>query len=502
MNTPRASIVIIVLLVLAGMSDVAFGSCASAYRLTTKPSVGPGSYIWTEGYFIPSYVSDAPPHMYSPTAAPPVTFDFGGVFWALGHGHPDVGTGDDSGALDPFDWFEYAYNRNYPNPLYYAGVVSASWDDAGVDGCVEGSECTAVLLSDRYDGDAHFALVTALNTGSTTYLTQPGTDPAGNASPIILRPIPAPIADAFALPNFDLVFAVTLRSVLGALYEHPSCASATAGYRIFAQRVPSGAVSPDDRDPDNGDWFLPDRADGSPQELTPLDQDVRLLIPCEASNDDVIIAVQLEFDSEFKTPLLSADGIFCTNPPPPPFYTRFSCGHTDYPCEPQPCADADADGLLSCAGDCDDANPGCTVDCTDGDGDGFCVTSDCDDTNGGVHEDTPEINDGLDNTCPGSPGYGLIDEISGLAGFPDPADPTRFSWPAQNGATAYEVARAESSDFLAGCTTTTRTEPYWIDTEEPGASQLFFYLVRPLTPNPGSWGAGSSLLERTPACSN
>ena len=37
----------------------------------------------------------------------------------------------------------------------------------------------------------------------------------------------------------------------------------------------------------------------------------------------------------------------------------------------------------------------------------------CDDADGAVHPGAPEINDGLDNQCPGDAGYGQIDELEG-----------------------------------------------------------------------------------------
>ena len=53
-----------------------------------------------------------------------------------------------------------------------------------------------------------------------------------------------------------------------------------------------------------------------------------------------------------------------------------------------------------------------------------------------------EVNDGLDNQCPGDAGRGLVDEISGIAGFNTFDDKTRFSWMSQSGAVSYEVARS------------------------------------------------------------
>ena len=63
--------------------------------------------------------------------------------------------------------------------------------------------------------------------------------------------------------------------------------------------------------------------------------------------------------------------------------------------------DDDFDGLSECAGDCDDANLNCTTDCTDADGDGFCVTTDCNDGSDAAFPGNLEVCDGIDNNCDG-----------------------------------------------------------------------------------------------------
>jgi len=197
--------------------------------------------------------------------------------------------------------------------------------------------------------------------------------------------------------------------------------------------------------------------------------------------------------------------------------------------------DADADGY-TILNDCDDTNnaifpgapqlcDGLNNDCddvgwpvvspneTDDDGDGYvecdpwvggdpAVTdgADCDDTNPTRYPGAPEINDGIDNQCPGDRGYGLIDEFSGGAGFPDPGMPDRFSWPSQAGATSYEAARSTSPDFSTGCEKFITTETHWEDTTAPLQGEILHYLCRPLTPYPGSWGANSARVERTDIC--
>ena len=183
--------------------------------------------------------------------------------------------------------------------------------------------------------------------------------------------------------------------------------------------------------------------------------------------------------------------------------------------------DADADGhcadVDNCAGD---PNP----DQSDGDGDllgdvcdncpewpnpaqhdvdadGWGAACDCADGDPTIYPGAGEINDGLDNQCFGDDGFGLTDEISGLAGFYNPADKNEFSWPPQTGATRYQVARADTADFLAGCVTFPLTpNPSIVDAEAVPSGELRVYMVRSTHPNVGSWGATSSGIERDPPC--
>jgi len=149
--------------------------------------------------------------------------------------------------------------------------------------------------------------------------------------------------------------------------------------------------------------------------------------------------------------------------------------------------------------------------CTDEDQDGVCVDQDifgvdCDDADPLVYSDAPEVNDGLDQQCPGDPGFGLIDEIPGLASFGQGPDNTvdreQFHWFPQTGARLYQVVRSDRADFTSVCTLVTTPDRYWVDPDPPPPGQVQFYMTRAFTPHAGSWGVDSEELERTLSCGN
>ena len=54
--------------------------------------------------------------------------------------------------------------------------------------------------------------------------------------------------------------------------------------------------------------------------------------------------------------------------------------------------------------------------------------------------------------------------------------------------------------FVAACVRVTTVAPFWNDKNDPRQGAVFFYLMRPLTPNAGSWGQDSSGVERAAIC--
>jgi hypothetical protein len=122
--------------------------------------------------------------------------------------------------------------------------------------------------------------------------------------------------------------------------------------------------------------------------------------------------------------------------------------------------------------------------------------SDCDDGNAQVHPGAPEINDGLDNQCPGDPGFGSVDEVTGVR-YPFLVNDSVMVWTPQSGATRYDVARSPYRDFHSGCSITSATTTQLIDATVPAPGEEFYFLVRASAPWVGSWGTRSSGVERT-----
>ena len=129
------------------------------------------------------------------------------------------------------------------------------------------------------------------------------------------------------------------------------------------------------------------------------------------------------------------------------------------------------------------------------DGDGFGAACDCNDNNVAINPNAIETNDGVDENC-----NGAVDELSGTMGFFDPGDKTRLSWPAQSGATRYQVAKGTSRQFDVGCATAIVFVTEFIDPTTPAPGVVSYFDVRALFPNRGSWGLNSSGAERTIPC--
>ena len=160
-------------------------------------------------------------------------------------------------------------------------------------------------------------------------------------------------------------------------------------------------------------------------------------------------------------------------------------------------ADQDFDSVVDAIDNCPlTANP----DQTDADLDEFGQACDCDDADAATYPGALEVNDGLDNQCLGDLGYGVVDENSGVSGFFNPDDKNEYSWPAQPGATLYDVRRSDNRYFWKICWSFLTASTFWIDTDVPDPGVTFYYLNRPLGPSSGSWGQNSAGAERQLYC--
>ncbi|MFQ5668963.1 MAG: hypothetical protein ACE5HD_00410 [Acidobacteriota bacterium] len=129
----------------------------------------------------------------------------------------------------------------------------------------------------------------------------------------------------------------------------------------------------------------------------------------------------------------------------------------------------------------------------DTDGDGFSDGIGCAPLDASTYPGAPEANDGQDNQCPGDPGFGIVDEISGSILFASGS----FCWTMQPLATNYEVAKSGTSDFSSTCTIVNTTANCFSDPSPPAVGKVEYYLVRAVSPNVGSWGTDASGSERT-----
>jgi hypothetical protein len=133
----------------------------------------------------------------------------------------------------------------------------------------------------------------------------------------------------------------------------------------------------------------------------------------------------------------------------------------------------------------------------DNDSDGYTeCDGDCNDDHYAVYFGAPEINDGVDNQCPGEVGSGMRDEIAGVSGFHNPDLKIEFSWDPQPGATSYQLVSCMTPDFTGFCYSWILSGTSYVDGGSPGPGGLFYYLVRAFEPYAGSWGTDSEGQER------
>jgi hypothetical protein len=122
---------------------------------------------------------------------------------------------------------------------------------------------------------------------------------------------------------------------------------------------------------------------------------------------------------------------------------------------------------------------------------------DCDDSDANTYRGAPEVMDGRDNQCTSDPGFGVVDEISGVTSW----DGSTYRWTPQPLAAKYQVMCSTRADFLTDCVALATDVPLLDDRSEPKVDTAYFYLVRSSAPfAAGSWGQRSDGSERDGGC--
>ncbi len=295
-----------------------FAACGGNPLIMSFNGPNGNSFVWVEDVFQADFYPSYPPF----GLTPPWTMRFAATFWALGTGNPVLGLGDDAGVftVPPYDWAYY--EPTYYGYYYYAGIIISGWGRSGlIDGCVQNNppnSCTCVLLTDQYSGVGYFAILgNAATTGTwITWLDQPGSDGAGNAAPIILKPIPKPIFLSVARRpgTFNIDATMTVPALPEADYTLGGCDCGPVGYRIVQQVLPRGSAPPTDREAST--WPAATTPEGGEQPVTPLGEPVVIEGICAYVDSDMYLAARLYFESDFASPVVSSNS------------TRIECGPT------------------------------------------------------------------------------------------------------------------------------------------------------------------------------
>jgi len=94
----------------------------------------------------------------------------------------------------------------------------------------------------------------------------------------------------------------------------------------------------------------------------------------------------------------------------------------------------------------------------------------------------------------------VVLETAGDSGFHNPQDDSEYSWLAQSGVDGFQVSRSSEARFDFDCSSWQTPSLMIHDADTPAAGTVLFYLNRPQSPDPGSWGHGSSGGTRTGNC--
>ena len=259
------------------------------------------SHIWTEDYFAATFNPYIDTFPYS-TEGPPYSPNFDAVWWEMGRGEANNGTN----IFNEFPyWIEYIRNENYPPNIYYYGAqLFGGWGQGGVADCVTTGACTCVLLSDAHNNAGYFAITGNNNDVAvqTTELRQPGVDGKGNATPIVLKPIPVPYFISSSRFGDTISLELRVEAEPAADYQLGTC-DCVSGYLLYTQT--STGAAPTDRDVNAGWILVPDQPAGG----TPFGELFNVDVIC-SGNEDIYFATQVVGDQGFSTNVVSGNSAY------------------------------------------------------------------------------------------------------------------------------------------------------------------------------------------------
>lgn len=258
-------------------------SCADAAIISTvDDNFDPPqrTHIWTEGYFTPSYYpGQNPPTQPYSTAGPPYSPNFDAVWWEMGRSAANNGSNDSA------NWIYYRIANFGGTDYFYAAELFGGWGEGGVNDCVADGACTCVMMTDSVNNQGYFAITGNNNVGATrtTLLRQASLDPAGNATPIVLRPIPESFIVLSERVGQDLIVTVNSPPPVGADYQLGTC-DCLNSYFVMSQ---VSDVPPTDRDA-----ALWTRVPGQPADGTPFGTEVAVTLTC-GGTENIYLATQV-----------------------------------------------------------------------------------------------------------------------------------------------------------------------------------------------------------------
>jgi len=262
--------------------------------------------------------------------------------------------------------------------------------------------------------------------------------------------------------------------------------------RVYATRSTDGGVTFEPPQRLDAGGLVPASTSGAPvvavPETGPSDVHVYWSETGSGSRFEPVISRSTDAGMSWDAPLRMGQGSVCEGVLPT---SVFRDGNV---------ASSGSATLLAWMGQRDSATGDVLVNAFDGDDldrDGAAAAVDCAPEDPSVFPGAAEVADGIDNQCPGDPGFGDVDEVPAGALF-DSAE--TFAWPELPGTTLYRVVRSTSVAFDAGCVTEETANAFWVDPDQPGPGELFHYVVQAIEPFEGSFGSSSDGTGRVVPC--